>query len=83
MTANSVTKFVRVEQQGTLRFFVADAVGSSWGPTLAYDSPGASSSSPSATLFYNIFSTYLVSGSIVIEWSGYINEHAIDYDLTK
>ena len=83
MTANSVTKFVRVEPQGTLRFFVADTVGSSWGPTLAYDAPGASSSSPSATLFYNIFGTYLISGSIVIEWSGYINEHAIDYDLTK
>lgn len=83
MTADYVKKFVRVEPQGTLRFFLADAVGSNWGPALAYDAPGASSSSPSATLFYNIFGTYLISGSIVIEWSEDINKHSINYDLTK
>lgn len=83
MTANYVKKFVRVEPQGTLRFFLADAVGSNWGPALAYDAPGAPSSSPSTTLFYDIFGTYLISGSIVIEWSEDINKHSINYDLTK
>lgn len=83
MTADNRTKFVRVVPQGTLRFLLADAVGSNWGPALAYDAPGASSSSPSATLFYEIFGVYLISGSIVIEWSDDINKRYIDYDLTK
>lgn len=89
MTADYVKKFVRVEPQGTLRFFLADAVGSNWGPALAYDAPVAPSTPPpapklpSATLFYDIFGTYLISGSIVIEWSEDINKHSINYDLTK
>lgn len=94
MTADNRTKFVRVEPQGTLRFFLADAVGSNWGPALAYDSPPAPTipgtsppppiqNTPSAALFYEIFGTYLISGSIVIEWSDDINKRYIDYDLTK
>lgn len=93
MTANGTSKFVRVAPHGELEFQAnsappliypnvpddPDVPDFGWCPSLVYLLPGAYPHN----VFEKVFGFSIVTGGVLIEWSKEINEHAVDFDLTK